>query len=212
MLAYLFPFLLVPVIFLFGESSFSNCSITAPSAILINGKTGKVLFEKAAYQTYYPASLTKIATALLVLEKKSSSLEERVIADLESIKSLPSHLRRLPQEPPYRLEWGGSNIGLKNREALSLKTLLYGLLLCSGNDAANVIACHTASSIPLFMKEMNISLKSWGCRSTIFNNPHGLHHPEHYSTAYDLAQIAKEAMKYPLFNTSVLKIEKILKQ
>ena len=94
-------------------------------------------------------------------------------------------------------------MGLKAGESMPLKALFYGLMLSSGNDAANVIAEHVSGSVPNFMKELNSYLKSKGIRETSFYNPHGLPHEDHKTTAYDMAMIAKESMKHPFFREVV---------
>ena len=94
-------------------------------------------------------------------------------------------------------------MGLRIGEILSLESLLYGMLLISGNDAANAAAEGCAGSIPNFVEQMNRYLQKLGCQNTHFENPHGLHHPDHYTTAYDLALIAKRAMELPTFRKVV---------
>lgn len=181
--------------------------VTAEGAILINASTGTVLFEKNAQMPLYPASITKIATALYTLVKKENQLEERVIASRESVASISPEAKRQSNYrcPAYWLETDGSHIAIKRGEELLLKDLLHGLLIASANDAANVIAEHVGGSIPKFMEELNAYLKKLGCKNTHFVNPHGLHHPQQLSSAYDMALIAKEAMKYPLFREIVAK-------
>lgn len=176
--------------------------IRAPSAILINAQTGAILFEKQAHQPCFPASTTKIATALFALHKRAQALELLLYASPEALHAVSPRVRR-QEHPPYRLEKGGSSIGLKPKEALSLRSLLYGLLLASGNDAANVIAEGVSGSVALFVQEMNGYLRSIGCHVTTFQNPHGLHHPEHRTTAFDLALMTREAMRLTLFRQIV---------
>eukprot|EP01136_Pigoraptor_vietnamica_P037380 Opistho-1_new@105263 len=116
-------------------------SVSAASAILMNAETGAVLYQKEATSPHYPASITKIGTALYALEK-GGNLEERVIITDEMIKTVSPQLKRTGKYPSYVLEQGGTHIGLKLGENVSLKTLFYGLMLSSGNDAANAIASH----------------------------------------------------------------------
>jgi D-alanyl-D-alanine carboxypeptidase (penicillin-binding protein 5/6) len=111
----------------------------------------------------------------------------------------PSIRRHSGKHPSYRLEFGGTHMWLKAGEELSLRTLLYGLMLNSGNDAANALAEYTSGSIPQFMVELNHFLKAIGCTNTHFTNPHGLSDPLHVTTAYDLALMTYYAMKYPIF-------------
>jgi len=181
-----------------------QANISAPSAVLINADTGAVLYEKEAHTVSYPASITKIATALYALQQKGDSLEEMVTASSEAISAVSPQVRRLSSKhPPYRLEFGGTHMGIKAGEELSFRALLYGLMLPSGNDAANVIAEYVSGSIPSFMEELNAYMQSLGCQKTRFCSPHGLPHPEHQTTAYEIALIAKEAMKSPFFREVV---------
>src|SRR3989304_627075 len=149
-----------------------NVEVSAKSAILINADTGAPLFEKNAHLPCYPASITKVATALYTLEKKSSYLDEVVTAPLDAIATVSPVARRQSGKPPaYRLEFGGTHIGIKAGEELSLRVLLYGLMLPSGNDAANVISHHVSGSIPTFMEEMNSFIRAKGCNETVFYTP-----------------------------------------
>ena len=179
--------------------------VSAPSAILINAETGAVLFEKGAHQPSYPASITKIATALYALEKKGEQLHAQAVASHDCVATVAPAIRQSPHynHPPYRLEVGGSHIGIQVGEVLSLKTLLYGLLLSSGNDAANVIAEHVSGSVAQFVQELDEFLQSRGVNETRFLNPHGLHHPHHVTTAYDMAKITQLAFKHPQFREIV---------
>lgn len=178
-------------------------NLQTPCALLMNADTGAVLYEKQIHIKCYPASLTKIATALYVLEKKSDCLDEEVFVTESSLRTELSHVRQLKDVPSYVLEAKGSNMGLKKGEILSARTLLYGLLLSSGNDAANVLAEWTSGSIEQFMKELNEFLKQNGIYHTHFTNPHGLHHFDHWTTVHDLALITKLAFQYPLFKEIV---------
>ena len=181
-----------------------NVEVSAKAAILINADTGDPLFEKNTHLPCYPASITKVATALYALEKRSSFLDEVVTAPLDAISTVsPAVRRQSGKHPPYRLEFGGTHIGIKAGEELSLRVLLYGLMLPSGNDAANVISHHVSGSIPKFMEEMNSFIRAKGCNETVFYTPHGLPHPDHKTTAHDMAIIAKEALKYQFFREVV---------
>ena len=101
--------------------------------------------------------------------------------------------------PPHLLEPDGSHFFLKKEEKISLLNLLYGSMLKSGNDAANALAFSTSKTINDFIKELNQYIYNLGCKSTNFVNPHGLHHPNHYTTAYDMALITKRALEVPIF-------------
>lgn len=178
-----------------------SVQVSAPSAILMNAETGAILYSKEIHERHFPASTTKIATALYVLEKKGSELETLVEASGDALVTLHTAVRQAKdsQHPPYRLEIGGTEIGLSRGEKISLLTLLYGAMLSSGNDAANVLAEATCGTIGRFMEELNLFFKQNGIANTQFTNPHGLHDPNHWTTAYDLAQMARLALKNPLF-------------
>ncbi len=90
-------------------------------------------------------------------------------------------------------------MGIKKGEVLSLRVLAYGTMLASADDASNVIARYVGGSVSKFMDQLNAYIENLGCQNTSFANPHGLYHPNHYTTAYDLALIAQEALKHPLF-------------
>lgn len=176
----------------------------APKAILINADTGAVLYEKNAHNQTYPASTTKIATALYSLQAKGNMLNSYVVATHESTAAVtPAARRSSGKHPSHRLEFGGSHMNLKLGEAVPFKTLLYGLMVCSGNDAANAISEFVSGSIPDFMKDVNDFLKRIGCKNTHFTNPHGLPDPLHVTTAYDLALMTSYAMKFPIFKEVV---------
>lgn len=180
-----------------------NVDIDVPSAILINAETGAVLYEKNAHTARYPGSITKVATALFVLSKRSSDLEAVLTVDSDSLAMAPERDKLANLVPSYRQEWDGTHMGLKIGEEMKVRDLLYGLMLASANDAANVLARYTSGNIPQFLQELHLFFKSHGILNTSFNNPHGLHHPDHFTTAYDMAMIARLAMQYPLFREIV---------
>lgn len=170
--------------------------IKASSAILMNAETGAILFEKQAHTPVYPASITKVATALYVLEQAEGRLDEKVTVSAEALKQKTAPLS---EAPSHWLESDGTMMWLLKGELLSREALLYGLMLVSGNDAANVLAESTAGTIPAFVEGMNQYLQQIGCQRTCFQNPHGLHHPEHYTTAYDMGLITKKALEKQKF-------------
>ena len=178
-----------------------SVSVNAESAILINAKTGDILYGKNIHEPQFPASITKVATALFALTLKGDKLEAEVTAESEALASMPeSAIRRSNFTlPSYYVEQGSSHIGIKKGEILKFRDLFYGMLLVSGNDASNVIAQYSGGTIPKFIEEMNKYLKTIGCKNTNFCNPHGLHNPKHQTTAYDMALVAKEALKQPFF-------------
>jgi D-alanyl-D-alanine carboxypeptidase (penicillin-binding protein 5/6) len=181
-----------------------DVNILSKNAILINKENSRVLFEKNAKERVFPASLTKIATALFTLESKKD-LKSRCRVLNRAIRTVLAERKHenYKKYPPYILESDGSCFNLKRWEMISLKDLLYSLMLISGNDCANVIADNIGGTIPFFMESINSYLKKMGCSDTCFYNPHGLHYPDHVSTAYDMALITKRAMEFPTFRRIV---------
>ncbi len=157
----------------------------APSAILIDVETGRVLYEKNADTKRYPASTTKVMTGLLAAEY--GNLDKNVTASANVVK----------------IERGSSQIYVIPGEILTMKQLLYAMMLESANDAAIAIAEQISGSVDEFAKAMNEKAKSLGAVNTNFVNPNGLHNDNHYTTARDLALIAREGMKNPIFREAV---------
>lgn len=176
-------------------------TVHAEAAILINCETGAILYEKNAHAPHYPASTTKIATALYALKTLQDRFDDPVAADQDCIGTVTEEAFRRSNYtlPAYLLIPDGSHIGIKRGEVLSVKDLFYGMMVSSGDDAANVIAKYASGTIPEFVEGMNQMVKELGCDSTTFYNPHGLHHPNQKTTAYDLAIMTQEAMKNPVF-------------
>ena len=174
--------------------------IEAESALLINADSWTILYQKEPHKRLYPASITKLATALYALStEKGKQLERWMTVEQDCIATLSeAALKKTDYAVPYRLTTGGSHIGLKKDERVQLQDLYYGLLLASGMDAANVIGQYVSGSIPKFMEAMNRYLKDLGCQHTRFYNPHGLHHPEQKTTAYDMAIVMQAALRNPL--------------
>ncbi|MDR2539176.1 MAG: D-alanyl-D-alanine carboxypeptidase [Chlamydiales bacterium] len=181
--------------------------ISAKAAVLMSAETGAILYEKNAYLPLYPASITKIVTALYALEKRSDQLDQMVKISKEAVNSVSPQERRDRlgggSHPPYRLEFGGSLMGLKAEELVSAKDLFYGLMLPSGNDAANALAEWVSGSIPQFMEELNEYVKSQGCKQTTLTTPHGLTHADHKTTAYDMCILTRKALEQPFFRQVV---------
>jgi D-alanyl-D-alanine carboxypeptidase (penicillin-binding protein 5/6) len=157
--------------------------LAAQGAMLIDALTGKTLYEKNSNQPFYPASTTKILTALLVIE--AGDLNRVVTVEPEDIKVEPSSL------------------DMKSGDKFTRLQMLYGLMLKSANDVAQALARDNAGSIAAFAKKMNKRARELGAVSSNFENPHGLHNKEHYSTPHDMAQIARAAMEQPLFRKIV---------
>ena len=162
-----------------SQTEISPPSVSASSSVLID-ENGEVLYEKNADEKSYPASTTKIMTALVTLEK----LYELGL-DKKSEIIVP--------EEAVGIE--GSSIYLKKGERLTIEELLYGLMLRSGNDSAGALAACMGESLGEFVSMMNEQAAALGCSGTHFTNPSGLYEENHYTTASDLAKIAHEAMK-----------------
>lgn len=160
----------------------SNVSVQAEGAILMDADTGTVLWGQNIHNQYYPASITKVMTALLVIEK----------CDMDEIVTF-SH------DAVFNVEAGSSNAGINEGDKLSVKDCLYALLLKSANEAGNALAEHVAESREAFADMMNERAKELGCTNTHFANPSGLNDPEHYTSPYDMALIAKAAFSNPVF-------------
>jgi len=172
------------LIFLLCITSVAFCNPSPPKfnasgAILIDAKTGQVLFEKDADKQLPPASTTKIMTAILALE--SNRLEETTTISAKAANT------------------AGSTMYLEKGQIITLHELLTGLMLRSGNDSAIAIAEFVAGSVDDFVVQMNEKAKELGAYHTQFQNPNGLPTPGHYSTAYDLAWITRYAMNNPIF-------------
>jgi len=162
----------------------NDVGVSAGQAILIDGNTGKVIYEKNVDEKAYPASTTKIMTALITietLEKHDSPIEQKI------------------KVPQIAEGVEGSSLYLKAGEEISVEDLLYGLMLVSGNDAATALAEIIGGSQENFVKMMNDRAAEIGCSNTHFANPSGLFDENHYTTVRDMAAIAYEAMKNPTF-------------
>lgn len=165
-----------------AEAALSPGEIISQAAILIDADTGQVLFEKNSRERMYPASTTKIMTALLTVQ--NAAPYEIMTASGQAVAI---------DEPD------SSNIALREGEQLSVEEGLYALMLASANDAANVLAEHVAGSQESFIGMMNQNAAEIGAKDTRFQNAHGLHEPDHYTTAFDLALITRYAVQNPAF-------------
>ena len=163
-----------------GTEQIEKPVVSAQGAILIHGGTGEVLYEKNADQKLYPASTTKIMTALVALE-----ILDEIGADLKSRTSVPAEAMGIE----------GSSAYLKEGEKITVEELMYAMMLRSGNDAATAVAICCGGSMEDFIERMNIKAQKLGCTSTHFVNPSGLSDPDHYTTARDLAIISRAAME-----------------
>ncbi|MDF2544204.1 MAG: putative secreted protein [Herbinix sp.] len=156
--------------------------VYAESAIVMEASTGLILYEKNINEKHYPASITKIMTALLAIE--NSSLGDTVTFSTESV---------------YDVDLDSSRIGIDVGEKLTMQQCLYGIMLESANEVSYAIAEHVAGSVEEFAKLMNEKAKSLGCLNTNFTNPHGLPDDSHVTSAYDMALITRAAMANTTF-------------
>lgn len=190
--------LFLTVILLFAylppvSQAIESIDVDAGAAILIDPNTNMVIYEKNADKKMYPASTTKIMTALLTLEK--GTLTDTVT---------------MTEDDFADVDYTASSGGLIEGETVTVQTLLYCLMLPSANEAANALARYVSGNIPDFVKLMNKRAKELGCTGTHFANPNGLHDDNHYTTARDLSLIAEEAMKNKTFATVVNTAQKKL--
>lgn len=161
----------------------SAIDVSAKSAIVIDAASGKVLWAKDADTPRYPASTTKVMTGLLLVEK-----------------CLPNEIIVAPPDIEKTRE---ASMHLKPGEKVSAHDMLYAMMLRSANDGCVAVADHISGSVPAFTRLMNERAREIGCTGTHFDNPNGLNDPLHYTTAHDLARIARVAMKYPPFEEVV---------
>jgi D-alanyl-D-alanine carboxypeptidase (penicillin-binding protein 5/6) len=178
--------------------------IEAQHVILINGKTGKVLWEKRADEPCYPASTTKIATVLFSIMNGPKDLQEKITPSKDALATISPYekMRSNYKHPPHWIDTDAGGMDIKWGEAVAFEDLLYSAMLASTNDAPNALAEYLGrGSIPTFVDELNKFLKNIGCHNTHFCNPHGLFHPDHVSTARDMARLSQYAMTNPLFCT-----------
>ena len=163
-----------------------NVDTVSESVYLENLDTGAVILDKYANKKMYPASTTKIMTYIITTEN---------VQDLENTKVAISADALAGLDPESTVMGLSEHVG----EEVSIKDLLYGMMLPSGNDAALVLANYVGNGISGFVEMMNKKAAELGCENTHFVNPHGLHDTNHYTTALDMAKIAKCAMKQPMF-------------
>ncbi len=158
--------------------------LVADGAIVIDALTGEPLYEKNADVRYFPASTTKVMTALLIIE--AGDLDHSVeIAEEDS-------------------KVGESGLGIKPGERYTRRQMLHGLMLKSANDVAHALGRDNAGTMASFALKMTVRARELGAVDTSFRNPHGLHHAEHYTTARDLAIIGRAAMQQPFFRKIIV--------
>ena len=185
--------ILLVFLLIFNIQSFSfadEIKLNSEAAILVEISTGRILYEKNSTKKMYPASTTKILTAILVIE--NCKLDEIVTVRESALSHIPN---------------GYVTCNLQIGEQLSVNDLLYALMIPSANDAAYVLAEYVAGSIDEFSTMMNDKARELGCKTTHFVNPNGIHDDSHYSTAYDLYLIADYAMKNDTFRKLVATTE-----
>ena len=153
----------------------------AKSAIMLEASTGEIILDKNSHERYAPASMTKIMSMLIIIE----SIENNIIGweDIVTISENASSM-------------GGSQILLETGEKMSVNDLFKGIAVASGNDAVVAMAEYIAGTTSAFVNMMNEKVKELGLKDTNFKNPHGLDEANHYSSAYDMAMIAKELVKH----------------
>lgn len=190
--------LLCPLLGTTKARALDEPEIGAGAVYLVETGTGQTFYEKNARERMYPASLTKIMTILLVVEAVEDgkvSLDDQVTAQEDIF---------------FDLESDGSTAGISVGETMSLENLIHCALLSSANEACNVLAEYIGGTIADFIVMMNTRASELGCQSTNFMNAHGLPNEEHYSTAYDIYLITREAMDHELFericNTDTVEI------
>lgn len=163
-----------------------NTKIKSNAAIVMEASTGKVIYSKNSDTKLYPASTTKILTAIIALEE--CELSEMATVSSYAITSIPS---------------GYTNANIQVGESLSVEDLLYALMLASANEAAIILGEHISGNYEDFIKLMNEKAIELGCKNTNFTNANGMHDKNHYTTAYDLALIAQYCMKNEEFRKIV---------
>mgnify|MGYP001052910711 FL=1 len=157
-------------------------NVYAEAAIVMEASTGLILYEKNIDEAYYPASITKILSALLIIENSS-----------------PGEIVTFSHDAVFKVDLDSSRIGIDVGEELTITQCLYGILLESANEVTYAAAEHVAGDVTTFVNMMNERAKAIGCKNTNFANPHGLPDENHYTTAYDMALITREAMKNETF-------------
>lgn len=160
----------------------NNINVQSSAAIVMELETGTILYEKNIHETYYPASITKIMTALVALE--NSQMDEIVTFSADAV---------------YKNEGDTSHIARDVGEQMTMEQCLYGMMLESANECAYAIAEHVGGDVDTFVGMMNEKAKELGCTDSHFNNTNGLPDTDHYVSAYDMAVISRAAYQNPTF-------------
>ena len=169
----------------------NDMHIEATAAILVDAATGTVLYDQDAHEQRYPASITKVMTALLAIE----AVDRGELA-LDQVITVGSEVNRDVGD-------GSSTQDIKEGEQLTVQDVLYCALIASANEACNVLAQVVSGSVDSFVELMNQRASELGMADTHFVNTHGYHDPDHYTTAYDISLMCMEAMKHETFRTIV---------
>ena len=161
----------------------SKPELNSEAAILMDADTGIIIYQKNIDQKLYPASITKVMTALVTLDAVGDQLESRILFSPEAVD----------------LPYGSSSIAMYAGDSLTIEQALHGLLICSANEVANAIAENIGETYDDFIDKMNKKAVLLGTKNTHFVNPSGLYDDEHYTSAYDMALVMREAVKNPYF-------------
>ena len=179
--------LLVPLFGLTQADAYEDFDLDARAGLLIEADTGEILYEKNAHQENYPASLTKVMVALLVFE----AIDEGRLSLTDSITATETAFNGLSSD--------GSTANIVPGETMTVEQLLNCMLIVSANEACNILGEHISGSVEAFVARMNERASELGCEHTHFANATGLHDSQHYTTAWDLYLITREAMKHEKF-------------
>ena len=176
--------LIVALLIFSPITAYSMPLVEANSAILIDADNGIILFGQSMHARRYPASLTKLITALLLIEHVGINMNQPIEMSRNAVYSIPR---------------GSSHVGMQTGEVITARQALYAIMLESANDVSNGIAEHIAGSVEDFAEMMTARAIELGAVNTNFTNAHGLHHDDHYTTAYDMSLIMKELISHPVF-------------
>ena len=179
--------LLLPLFSLTSADAYEDFDLDAKAGLLIEADTGEILYEKNAHQENFPASLTKVMVALLVFE----AIDEGKIALTDSVTATESAFEGLSSD--------GSTANIVPGETMTVEQLLNCMLIVSANEACNILGETLYGSVDAFVARMNERATELGCEHTHFANATGLHNSQHYTTAWDLYLITREAMKHDKF-------------
>ena len=179
--------LLLPLFSLTSADAYEDFTLDAKAGLLIEADTGEILYEKNAHQENYPASLTKVMVALLVFE----AIDEGKIALTDSVTATESAFEGLSSD--------GSTANIVPGETMTVEQLLNCMLIVSANEACNILGETLYGSVDAFVARMSERAAELGCEHTHFANATGLHNSQHYTTAWDLYLITREAMKHDKF-------------